>query len=202
LNRNPLFSSRVEAGRLLAGRIAQRGFRQPVVLTLPGPGVAIALELARSLQAPLDVVVPYASGHPDAAAACACSRWEEAEDALDAGAPQPDLRRREQFLRHGRVALRLEGQTCLLADDGSASVADLRSALHRLRSAKPRRVVLATPIVRSTTLAALRDELDGCIHLFEVTDPDEVGVAFQDPGSRSEGEVAELLERAWSDGAS
>lgn len=198
LTRHPLFSSRAEAGRLLAGRIAQRGFRQPVVVALPGPGVAVALELSHSLQAPLDVVVPYGSGHPDERATCACSRWMEEDGDGPNGVHQPELRARERAYRRGRPALALAGRTCLLADDGSASVAALRSALHRLQSAKPRRIVLATPIVRSTTLAELRDELDGSIHLFEITGPsDELGEPFQDLAGPREDEVADLLERAW-----
>jgi predicted phosphoribosyltransferase len=193
-----LFSSRAEAGRLLAGRIAQRGFRQPVVLVLPGPGVAVALELSHSLEAPLDVVVPCGSGHPDMHAACAGAPWTEADGADPAAVDPRDLRPRERAYRRGRPALALAGRTCLLADDGSASGAALRSAFHRLQSARPRRIVLATPIVRSTTLAELRDELDGSIHLFEIAGPsDELGESFQDPVGPREDEIADLLERAW-----
>jgi predicted phosphoribosyltransferase len=47
---------------------------------------------------------------------------------------EADLRRRERLLRGNSPALRLQGTTTLVADDGSATAADLRSAVLRLRT--------------------------------------------------------------------
>jgi putative phosphoribosyl transferase len=51
-----VFRDRKEAGRLLAGRLAGRGYLQPVVLAVSRGGVAIGYEVARALGAPLDVL--------------------------------------------------------------------------------------------------------------------------------------------------
>jgi putative phosphoribosyl transferase len=199
----PLFASRAEAGRLLAGRIAQRGFLQPVVLALPGPGVLVALEVAQALRALLDVVVPLAEGQ--AGGASVFYGWTEQElPHLTQGHAlhdmEADLRRRERLLRGNSPALRLQGTTTLVADDGSATAADLRSAVLRVRKELPRRVVLVAPVVSTGTMADLGDELDGCIRLFEVPDRAQALGAFGATPSLSDEQVASIVHEARSTG--
>src|SRR5947209_17665090 len=59
-----VFADRVEAGRQLAERLAQLRGDDVVVLGLPRGGVPVAAEVARALNAPLDVVVVRKLGVP------------------------------------------------------------------------------------------------------------------------------------------
>src|SRR5437667_8847817 len=60
-----LFKDRVEAGQLLATRLAPLADRcVPVVLALPRGGVPVAFEVAKALNAPLDVFVVRKLGVP------------------------------------------------------------------------------------------------------------------------------------------
>ncbi|MDO8719755.1 MAG: hypothetical protein Q7K20_12345, partial [Polaromonas sp.] len=59
------FEDRHHAGRVLAERLAHyRGRPNLVVLALPRGGVAVGFEVARALQAPLDVFVVRKLGFP------------------------------------------------------------------------------------------------------------------------------------------
>ena len=58
------FQDRTEAGRLLADVIAAKHYDDPVVLALPRGGVPIALEVARRISAPMDLVLVRKLGVP------------------------------------------------------------------------------------------------------------------------------------------
>ena len=59
-----VFSDRSEAGRMLAERLVEKGYTKPVVLALPRGGVPVAAEVARALDAPLDLVLVRKIGVP------------------------------------------------------------------------------------------------------------------------------------------
>ncbi|HMD66096.1 MAG TPA: phosphoribosyltransferase, partial [Stellaceae bacterium] len=58
------YADRSDAGRRLAGKLAHLKDRQPVVLALPRGGVAVGFEIARALEAPLDIVLVRKIGVP------------------------------------------------------------------------------------------------------------------------------------------
>ena len=59
-----VFRNRDEAGAALAEVMATRVSGPATVLAIPRGGVAVALPVARSLQAPLDVVIRGSSARP------------------------------------------------------------------------------------------------------------------------------------------
>src|SRR5277367_97337 len=69
----PAFADRAEAGVLLGAALQEateefnfHRFERPVVFAIPRGGVAVAAGVARSLAAPLDVIVVRKIGHPEA----------------------------------------------------------------------------------------------------------------------------------------
>ena len=58
------FRDRADAGRQLAWRLQQDRLEAPVVVGLPRGGVPVAAEVARALDAPLDVLVVRKLGCP------------------------------------------------------------------------------------------------------------------------------------------
>src|SRR5215204_3321195 len=60
-----IFRDREDAGRQLAERLVQYRAEDPVVLALPRGGVPVGYEVARTLQAPLDVFIARKLGAPN-----------------------------------------------------------------------------------------------------------------------------------------
>ena len=52
----PLYNDRAEGGRALAGAVAGLALEEPVVVGVARGGVAVAVEVARALEAPLTAV--------------------------------------------------------------------------------------------------------------------------------------------------
>ncbi|WBO69088.1 phosphoribosyltransferase [Streptomyces camelliae] len=180
------FRDRVHAGHELAERLRIRqeagALTHPVVLALPRGGVTVAREVARALEAPLDVLVARKIGAPfqeelgvGALAGDDPPLFDErtldhlglSEADLDevVERERAELRRREERYRQGRPAPELRDRTVIVVDDGVATGATARAALRWLRRQSPERVVLAAPVCSPEAADLLRGEADEVIFL-------------------------------------
>src|SRR6266550_3860743 len=114
------FLKRTEAGRFLAEKLEKYANRNDVVvLGLPRGGVPVAYEVAKRLNALLDVFIVRKLGVPGFEAVTA---RETAE-----------LQRREQIYREERPPPALHDRIVILVDDGLATGATMRAAVKALR---------------------------------------------------------------------
>ncbi|MDP1669614.1 phosphoribosyltransferase [Phaeovulum sp.] len=213
-----MFRNRAEAGRMLAERLLQYRGKDVVVLALPRGGVPVAAEIARVLDAPLDLMLVRkvgAPGQPELAlAAIAGPDGEElvvnpevAEaTGLDAAAirhladaERPELARRRAKYLAGRPPVPLAGRTAILVDDGIATGATVRAALRALRRAAPAGIVLAVPVAPAETLAGLRTEVDAIICVETQLLLGSVGAYYASFPQVSDAEVIEMLAATRTD---
>jgi putative phosphoribosyl transferase len=209
------FADRAEAGRQLAGKLAHLQDRQPVVLALPRGGVAVGFEIARALEAPLDIVLVRKIGVPwqpelalgavsDGAAA---ETFIDAELAKDLPLPEryveeetarqlAEIERRRKIYCADRPPLDVKGRTAIVVDDGIATGATMRVALRAVRRRAPARLVLAVPVAPPDTLAELGQEADEAICLDTPEMLGAIGFYYQDFHQMSDAEVTDLLVRA------
>lgn len=147
----PRFHDRTEAGQSLAEELARYGGRTDVlVLALPRGGVPVGYEIARFLQAPLDVMLVRKLGVPcqeELAMGALASGGvrvlnDEIIDALDIERDtleavtlreRRELERRELAYGGHRPAAEVAGRTVIVVDDGIATGATMRAALLALR---------------------------------------------------------------------
>ena len=175
-----LFADRAEAGRALARRLAGQALRPPVVvLALPRGGVPIGAEVARTLGAPLDLLLVRkigAPGQPELAVAAVaegpppqtvvdealCRTTGARRRDIDRQAQEElvEIERRRRVYLGGRAPLPVEGATVVVVDDGIATGTTVRAALQALRRRRPARIVLAVPVGPADTVAALHSESD------------------------------------------
>ncbi|MBC2900569.1 phosphoribosyltransferase [Streptomyces cupreus] len=190
-----LFRDRGHAGRELAQKLRSRHEKDPVVLALPRGGVTVAQEVARALDAPLDVLVARKIGAPfqeELGVGAICGDdppvfddWAlgrlgltEATLAPIVARERAELHRREELYRHGRPALDLRGRTVIVVDDGLATGVTARAALRWIQGQSPERVLLAVPVGSPEGVELLSPEADEVICLHQPVDFMAVGLWY------------------------
>ncbi|MGM0583485.1 MAG: phosphoribosyltransferase [Pseudomonadota bacterium] len=214
------FRDRVEAGRQLAGAVrelfdANPAMDDPVVLALPRGGVPVALEVARDLRAPLDLVLVRKIGvpwNPELAAAAVVDGDHPLrvvnEDVMRmAGVSQADLEagetraleeidRRRKLWLGGRARAPLAGRDLVVVDDGIATGATMRVALQAMRAAGPRSLIAATPVGADDALDLVRGEVDHVICLLTPVALGGIGAWYADFAQLEDSDVQRLLSEA------
>ena len=208
------FINRTEAGRLLAEKLGNYANRNDVVvLGLPRGGVPVAYEVAKRLNAPLDVFIVRKLGVPGfeelAAGAIASGGVRVLNDDVVRAIPYAseaieavtareivELQRREQIYREGRAAPELRDKIVILVDDGLATGATMRAAVKALRERAVAKIVMAVPVGPPDTCEELAHEADEAICLSTPSFFQAVGQYYEDFSQTSDDDVRQLLIRA------
>ena len=208
------FVDRADAGQVLASRLSPYAKRKDViVLALPRGGVPVAFEVARELNAPLDVFVVRKLGAPgqEELAMGAIASGDIVvinDDVVKALAISPEafaaaveherqeLARREAIYRGNRPPLDVEGKTVILIDDGLATGSTMRTAVTALRNKNPARIVVAVPIGAASTCAELRSIADDCVCAIAPEHFRAVGLWYDDFAQTDDAEVCDMLSRS------
>ena len=211
-----LFQDRFEAGRLLASKLTHMANRPDVVvLALPRGGVPVGYEVAKALNAPLDVFVVRKLGVPGqeelAMGAIASGGVrvvnerlvqalgipDEVVDAI-AAEEERELQRREREYREGRSPVDVTGRSVILVDDGLATGSSMRVAAQALKAKNPTRIIVAVPVASPQTCEQFQSEVDQVICAVTPKPFWAVGQWYRDFSQTSDQEVRDLLRRAAS----
>jgi erythromycin esterase-like protein/predicted phosphoribosyltransferase len=206
-----LFSDRHDAGRVLAQQLEQYANRQDVLLfALPRGGVPVAYEVARALNAPLDVFVVRKLGVPGheelAMGAVATGGIAVLNGQLVQRLGIPDhvietvmaremqeLARRERVYRGDRPPPDVQGRTVILVDDGLATGATMSAAVEALRQQKPARIVVAVPAASPDTCQEMKNRADDAVCAITPEPFLAVGRWYEDFSQTTDDEVMTLL---------
>lgn len=207
------FTNRYEAGRRLAASLAHYSNRNDVlVLGLPRGGVPVAYEVARSIDAPLDVIVVRKLGVPGqeelalgaVASGGLCILNHDivnmvgiTETKIEQIVEEQlrEIRRRQDLFRGKRAMPKLGGLCVILVDDGVATGATMRAAVALVREEGPSQLVVAVPVGAMETMQTIRAEADEVVCLAEPPLFRSVGQWYVDFAQTSDDEVRELLTR-------
>ncbi|GAO38582.1 hypothetical protein SCH01S_16_01010 [Sphingomonas changbaiensis NBRC 104936] len=209
-----LFDDRRDAGRRLAAAAREYAAEDPIVLALPRGGVPVAYEVAKALEAPMDMLFVRkigAPGHPEygiGAVVDGDNPQVVLNDIADQlGIPAAyveqqkrreldEIERRRRAYLGDREPLPVKGRTVMVVDDGIATGGTVRASLRAMRHAGVRRLILAVPVAAGDTIASLRSEADEILCLATPDPFYAVGMHYRDFEQTSDDEVVRLLAQA------
>lgn len=208
-----LFVDRTDAGRQLGEAVRGRVGPDAVVVGLPRGGVAVAVEVARAVAAPLDVIIVRKLGvpfQPELAMGALGEggvrvvdddligrlRIHDEEFAAVESREQAELGRRVAQLRGVREAVPLAGRPVVVVDDGIATGATARAACLVARARGASRVLLAVPVGPPGVAELFRDVADDVVCLATPQGFVGIGEFFEDFRQVTDQQLRELLRRA------
>ncbi|MEI5682023.1 MULTISPECIES: phosphoribosyltransferase [unclassified Mesorhizobium] len=179
-----MFRDRREAGKKLGMELQKLRLHQPIVLALPRGGVPVAVEVAKALKSPLDLIIVRkvgAPGNPELAVAAIVDgdppdvvlnreiieAYSLDDDELRTliAKEQPELERRRLAYRGKHPPLSIAGKTVIIVDDGAATGTTMKVAIRGLKRRSPREIVVAIPVAPPETLIELAQEADWIVCL-------------------------------------
>lgn len=207
------FTDRKDAGRQLAESLQEfAGQPDLLVLALPRGGVPVAFEVARELEAPLDLCLVRKLGVPGqeelafGAIAAGGIRFLNEDIVRELGLTRmeieavvaretAELARREKLYRGSRTPSAIAGQTVIIVDDGLATGATMHAAVRKVLTGHPRRIIVAVPVAARETYNEFSrlDPLISCRCLNLPDDFQSVGLWYEDFSQTTDEEVLELL---------
>lgn len=178
----PYFKDRADAGKKLAKKLVKYKKEKPVVLGIPQGGVPVAFEVAKTLSAPLDIIVPMRFPLPKTPEASFGAITPEEEKLLDRGILQevgltPEeielvnhkvlgkMRARLSLYREFAEEIPLDGKTVIIVDDGLASGFTMMAAIRSVRKKRSRKIIVAVPVSPSYTIKKIEDQADSLVVL-------------------------------------
>ncbi|MGX8010009.1 phosphoribosyltransferase [Mesorhizobium sp. ORM8.1] len=210
-----MFRDRQEAGQKLGIELQKLRLPNPVVLALPGGGVCVAAEIAKALNAPLDLVIVRKIGAPRNAELTlaaivdgdppdivlnreiieVCS-LDDDELRILIARERPELERCSRACRGKHRPLSIAGKTAIVVDDGVATGTTMKVAIRALKRRSPREIVIALPVAPTGTLTDLAQEADWTVCLGQPTRYRGVSQHYLNFPKMSDTEVLAIMDEA------
>jgi putative phosphoribosyl transferase len=189
--------------------LKDEGVQADVVLGLPRGGVMVAAEVARILEAPLDVVIVRKIGHPLQREFAVGALAEGGVVVMDERFVNKDLLMQaeldhviaeeqerlavyqERFHRDGLPDV--AGKSVLLVDDGLATGATTEAAVRSVRKMGAERIIVAAPVGSINAVERLSRVADAVRVLDVDRNFDAVGRYYQAFAQTTDEEVLEVL---------
>ncbi|MCP8315920.1 MAG: phosphoribosyltransferase [archaeon] len=207
-----MFKDRKEAGKFLAEALSEYKDKNPIVLAIPRGGVVVAYEVAKALNAPLDLIIPRKIGAPNQPELAIGAVTEDGTTILNQDILHhlrvPDdyikeevrhqveeIKRRMERYLGDKPRLSIEGKVTILVDDGVATGATIKAAIASIRKRKPALIVLAIPVGPPETIEELRREADEVICLMTPEPFFAIGQFYKSFEQTSDEEVIDILNK-------
>ena len=205
-----MFSSRIHAGQQLAQELVKRQVQADLVLGIARGGVVVAIEVAKTLKLPLDVLVVKKLGAPrNPELAIGALTYGDVtyidEDLVrrltvdkmfvveEVKKKHHEFLEREKQMRNGKPQPRVVNERVVLVDDGIATGATVIAAVQWLRQQKARTITLALPVAPQQIVSVLVSLVDEYVILEEPENFHAVGEFYKDFKEVTDEEVKNLL---------
>ena len=213
----PKFRDRQEAGIVLGEQLKEYANQtDTIVLALPRGGVPVAFEVAKAINAPLDVFIVRklgVPGHEELAFGAIASGGVQVlnqdlvnalrlpQEMIDhvAKHEQSELERREEIFRGNRPPPDVANKTVIIVDDGLATGATMRAAVKALKTQQPTKIIVAVPVASKQACDEFREPADVWAVCAVTPEPFYgVGMWYRNFDQTTDAEVKSLLAVAGS----
>ncbi|RRW44373.1 phosphoribosyltransferase [Pseudomonas luteola] len=213
-----LYKNRSQTGQVLATRLRPYIHHNPIILAVPRGGVPVGYQVARELEAPLDVLMVSkigAPGNKDMALGAvtdgAARRWVANQTMLEYLNPPAgwfeaerdrqidSIERRRRLYRGYTNSMVITNRTVIVVDDGVATGSTARVALVALAEAAPARLVWAAPVGPADVAEGLKALADDVVCLATPDVVKHIETYYQNFCPVSDQDVLSLLARCRSD---
>lgn len=202
---NDIFDDRKEAGMLLSKKLEKYQGTNAIILAVPRGGVPIGYEIAKNLHLPLDIILSKKIGHPlnkEFAIGAVSQDSVIIDELLDI--PIDYIEREIKQLRESlkdkyylymgnRKPTDIKGKTVIIVDDGIATGNTLLASIEMLRKSKPKKIVVAVPVVPYDTVRVFQKKADEFVHLVASKNFRGVGGFYEDFDQVNDDEVIRML---------
>jgi putative phosphoribosyl transferase len=210
-----MFEDRVEAGRKLARELLDYRGKKVIVLAIPRGGVVVGYEVAKELDASLDIIVPRKIGAPDNPELAIGAVTQDGTLILNSQLTQylgvsesyvqeearkqvEEIERRIKEYRGDEAYPSLKDKMVILVDDGVATGYTVRAAIASIKRQKPSILIVAVPVGPPDTIQTLKKEAEKVVCLSTPELFQAIGQFYRNFSQTSDEEVIHLLRLAKS----
>ena len=181
-----MFTGRKEAGMLLAKKLTKFKGKNVIVLAIPRGGVPVAYNIAKELDAKLDLIIPRKLPipyEPEAGFGAVINSTVVLNKKLLAALDlthnevrkiiknvQEEVKRRIKKYRGNKLFPDLKNKTVILVDDGLASGYTMLAAIKYIKK-KAKKVVVAIPVASLSAAMEVKPKADEFICLMLSSEP-------------------------------
>ncbi len=204
------FRDRIDAGNLLAERLAKHGYAPATVLGIPRGGVILADIVAKKLAADFDIVIPRKLGAPENEELAIGAVMEDGTSYINRyivsalRIPQhyieservrqaAEIRRRSAAYRKPDLSYNIADKNVIIVDDGIATGATVIASARWARKQHPLSLTIAVPVAPSQSVEILEQEYDSVIVLHMPHDFGSVGQFYEEFGPVSDDQVTQIM---------
>jgi predicted phosphoribosyltransferase len=207
------FVDRIDAGNRLASVLKDFSGKKGIVLAIPRGGVVVGSVIAKSLNLPLDVIIPRKIGAPYNPELAIGAVAEDGTAILDnhlikylgvdleyvkeeTEGQKKEIERRLKLYRQDISYPILKGLDVIVVDDGIATGSTMKAALASVKNRGAASITVAVPIGPPSTIEELNKIADRVVCLYTPEYFQAIGQFYKDFSQTTDEEVIKLLSES------
>ena len=204
------FVDRVDAGKRLASVLKNFSGKKGIVLAIPRGGVVVGYVIAKTLNLPLDIIIPRKIGAPNNPELAIGAVAEDGTAILDQNLikylgvsreyvieeterQKKEISRRLKLYKQDASYPDLKGLDVIVVDDGIATGSTMKAALASVKNRGASSITVAVPVGPPSTIEELEKMSDRVVCLYTPEFFQAIGEFYRDFSQTSDEEVIGLL---------
>ena len=206
------FVDRVDAGKRLASALKNFSGKKGIVLAIPRGGVVVGYMISKTLNLPLDIIIPRKIGAPDNPELAIGAVAEDGTAILDQNLikylgvsreyvveeterQKQEIKRRLKLYRQDTSYPDLKGLDVIVVDDGIATGSTMKAALASVKNRGAASITVAVPVGPPSTIDELEKMADRVVCLYTPEFFQAIGEFYKDFSQTSDEEVIRFAAR-------